>query len=81
MTKIDLTHLAVNVALGKVELFLAFILILFLQSVHVIEENIPIRPLIARKPTVIRWSAYSTLILGIVFLGVFKHTPFIYFQF
>lgn len=40
-----------------------------------------IRSFLSSKPKIVRWAIYYTLILVIIFYGVFTKTKFIYFQF
>jgi hypothetical protein len=37
--------------------------------------------MLADRPLALRWAVYYSLLLGIIFWGVFEHTQFIYFQF
>ena len=57
-------------------------LILFLISVHYYQEKIgSLTRMINSKPAIIRWSVYYTVIIALIFFGVYKDRQFIYFQF
>ena len=65
----------------KTDLVLSFFSIAFMEFVHKIQSHGSIRHMLRRKKVYVRWGVYYALILSIVFFGVFKYTPFIYFQF
>jgi alginate O-acetyltransferase complex protein AlgI len=67
--------------LGKKDLVLSVLLILFLEAVHFIQTKKSLSGIFANQPVYIRWAAYYGVILGILFLGVFENRQFIYFQF
>jgi alginate O-acetyltransferase complex protein AlgI len=67
--------------LGTRDLILSAVLILFLETVHFLDNRKPIAELIRKKPFYIRWAGYYGLVLAILFLGVFENRQFIYFQF
>lgn len=56
----------------------AIILLEVLQYVH---TRVSLAELFARMATPLRWSAYASVVLGIVMFGVYRKTQFIYFQF
>lgn len=66
--------------LGKSRFVLAALLIIFMETVQVVQEHIRIRPFMANKPLFLRWLAYAFIIIGILYFGVFNNN-FIYFQF
>ena len=73
--------LRINIELGWGEILIALASILFLEAVQIYQyltnQELPFQ----NNRTSIRWAFYYTLVLGIVFYGVFNHTEFIYFQF
>ena len=64
-----------------VGLVTAFLLIGFMEFIHLIQEHKSIRTFLDDKPIVLRWTIYLTIMLLIVLFGVFDSTQFIYFQF
>lgn len=65
----------------KMELFIAFLLLAFVEFVHRAQKSRSVPEFINAQRSVVRWSAYFVLFYGIIFLGVFKKIQFIYFQF
>jgi D-alanyl-lipoteichoic acid acyltransferase DltB (MBOAT superfamily) len=63
------------------ELFYCLGIIVFMEFVHVIQSHAGIRQFLSDKSLLLRWSIYITIILLLVFFGVFTETAFIYFQF
>lgn len=63
------------------EFYIMVLCIVFMEFVHVIQRHQSIRHMLSEKPIWLRWSLYYVLIFGIVFLGAFSSTQFIYFQF
>jgi len=70
----DLVYGAFNVALGLM------LIIGLLAAERFTRENVPLDVLTRRSP-VVRLCFYSVFVLFILFLGVFKNSEFIYFQF
>jgi hypothetical protein len=60
---------------------IAVALIIVLCVADLAQRKQSIRQILSSKPALIRWSAYITLILSIIFLGNFGSQDFIYFQF
>jgi alginate O-acetyltransferase complex protein AlgI len=52
-----------------------------LETVEIVHPRVSLTGFIARRPLVLRWSAYTALILGVVLFGVHRESQFIYFQF
>ena len=69
------------IGLNTNEIILSIGLILFLETVHYIQTKINISEIFVRKPVYFRWAVYYSLILAILFLGVYENRQFIYFQF
>ncbi len=65
----------------KTKIGYAVFLIAFLELVHYMERNNNILSLVNNKPRLVRWFIYYTILLMIIFLGVFQQRTFIYFQF
>lgn len=65
----------------KLDLLVSIFLIFFLEVIHIIQSKINIKNTLAVKPIYIRWLAYYSIVLVIIFLGVFEKREFIYFQF
>ena len=65
----------------KVKIGYAIFFIAFLELVHYLERNNNILSLVNNKPRLVRWSIYYTILLLIIFMGVFQQRTFIYFQF
>lgn len=55
--------------------------ILILELVHFLQEKGSVRAMLAEKPLWITWGASYGAIFAILLFGVFRKTPFIYFQF
>jgi hypothetical protein len=62
-------------------LWLSFALIVVLLVAESKAEPEGLRRLLVSRPWWVRWPAYYALVYGILFLGVFQKTQFIYFQF
>jgi alginate O-acetyltransferase complex protein AlgI len=70
-----------NLGLGKKDLILSVLLIIFLEIVHYVQSKKSITLMIKQKPTYVRWAVYYGIVLAIIFFGVFENRQFIYFQF
>lgn len=64
-----------------INLWLSFGLIVVLLVAESQAEPGRLRSLLVGNPWWVRWPAYYALVYGILFLGVFQKTQFIYFQF
>ncbi|MGH1362028.1 MAG: MBOAT family O-acyltransferase [Calditrichia bacterium] len=71
----------INIALGWGELLLAFAAIGFMEAVHITQATGKLEQLFTPARRSLRWAVYYTLILSILFFGVFNRSEFIYFQF
>lgn len=68
--------------LSRVEIIIGLLSILFLYTVHIIDEYYDIKISFDKKPLVFRWSCYLGIILCIICFGAFGGAEqFIYFQF
>jgi alginate O-acetyltransferase complex protein AlgI len=62
-------------------LILSALLIVFLETVHYLQNKININDFLKRRPRYARWSIYYALIFCIIYLGTYENRQFIYFQF
>jgi D-alanyl-lipoteichoic acid acyltransferase DltB (MBOAT superfamily) len=84
-----LTHLASDWDFSRIgtEQFLlrqmpvALAAIMVLEVAQLLHSRVSLARQFARLATPLRWSAYSTAVLGVVMFGVYRNTQFIYFQF
>ena len=67
--------------LSKMNFILSVFLILFLETVHYIQNKWSISEIFIKKSIYFRWFVYIIFIWSIIFLGVFENRQFIYFQF
>ena len=77
----NLDFLKDNLVFGKTSLIMIFFLILFMESVHYIQEKRGVRNFWSRIPPYLRMIIYIIFILIILLFGIFGNTQFIYFQF
>jgi D-alanyl-lipoteichoic acid acyltransferase DltB (MBOAT superfamily) len=70
-----------KLSLGWYELMIAFFTIFFMEFIHLIQRHRHMRTFLDSKPAWMRYAVYYLLIFGILVLGQFKETEFIYFQF
>lgn len=77
----EFTKLIGHVPVYTFDIVLSFLLIFFMESVHLIQRKYDLSSLVMRKPMAIRWSIYYILLFMIIFLGVYENRQFIYFQF
>jgi D-alanyl-lipoteichoic acid acyltransferase DltB (MBOAT superfamily) len=67
---------------GRPSLFILCILLLIvLESVHLLQRRVDWRTILKLKPIWFRWAVYYSLVISIMFLGSLNAEPFIYFQF
>jgi alginate O-acetyltransferase complex protein AlgI len=77
-SKLDI-HLGLGVP--PKELLVAVLMIVFMESIHWWQKNGSIRDRIRKMPLLNRWALYYSIVLLILFFGVFDQSSFIYFQF
>lgn len=70
-----------NIGVDRASLAFCFLAIIFLQLIHWLQSRYDLFSLFRTSPGYIRWPAYGLLVLGILSLGIFDHSQFIYFQF
>ncbi len=63
------------------EVWLAVALVIFLECVHAVQAQGPIRPRLRAQPLPVRWLVYSAGLWAIFLFGVLKQQEFIYFVF
>lgn len=61
--------------------FLCILSIIILETVHMFQRHENMREMFNSKPAYVRIPVISSMILGIVFFGIFSSNQFIYFQF
>lgn len=74
-------NIASQLGMKKLELLVSFLVILFMETVHLIQRHSLMRQFLSRKPIYVRWSIYYVVILTILIFGSFNLQEFIYFQF
>ncbi|MDD5673963.1 MAG: MBOAT family protein [Chitinivibrionales bacterium] len=67
--------------LSASDFIISVLLIVFMELVHTLRDKFSLSDYFRAKPLIIRWAIYYSAIFGIIFLGVVKSRPFIYFQF
>jgi len=55
--------------------------ILFMETIHILQNKYSMRQLISIQPLWVRWSLYFSWIAIIIIFGEFQERTFIYFQF
>ncbi len=70
-----------GLGLNRYQLIIAFISILFMETIHLIQRHGGMRHMLSKKPYWFRMLIYYLLILLIMFFGIFQKSQFIYFQF
>jgi D-alanyl-lipoteichoic acid acyltransferase DltB (MBOAT superfamily) len=70
-----------NLGLTMNDFIFSIVLIIFLETVHYFQHKINLSEYFINRPVYVRWGAYYTLIIAILFWGVFEDRQFIYFQF
>lgn len=76
-------HKQTGLVLGlpKTQIIIGIIAILVMEMIHLLQRKHSLTEWINRQPEYLRWSIYYSLILVIIFFGVFENRQFIYFQF
>lgn len=67
--------------LSNKDIYWTVLFIGLLEFYHYLKDRINITEFFKQKPVIIRWALYYSIILLIVFYGVFENRQFIYFQF
>jgi len=70
-----------KMGLSPYELVVAVASILLMEGMHALQRHRGIRHMLAERPLCLRWAVYYSLLMGILFWGVFENRQFIYFQF
>ena len=70
-----------GMGLDKMGLEVAALSIFLMEAMHLLERRKPIISRIKGQPMILRWGIYYSVILYIIFMGVFNSQEFIYFQF
>jgi len=66
---------------GRYHMALALLSIFLLEVTHLLQRRGDLIPVLAQRPTGVRWAVYYALMFGIIFFGVLEANQFIYFQF
>ncbi len=74
-------HIIEYIGISKDELILCFATILLLECVHILQSRVNIVAYFKAKSIYFRWAVYLSLLVAIIFFGVFENRQFIYFQF
>jgi D-alanyl-lipoteichoic acid acyltransferase DltB (MBOAT superfamily) len=80
----DFSYIKTSIASGgltKKDFFIAVASIFAMEAVHLIQRHGSIRHMLSKKPLLVRWIIYYSIILSIFIFGVFGTNDFIYFQF
>ncbi|HOJ12767.1 MAG TPA: MBOAT family protein, partial [Clostridiales bacterium] len=70
-----------NMALTKFQLIISVAGIIIIELVHLFQRKGSVFDRISEKPALIRWAAYSILIITTFWLAFSENKQFIYFQF
>ncbi len=70
-----------NLGISIKDLYISGLLIVLLETVHLVQRKVNLPEEFARKPVYVRWAVYYSVIATIFLLGVFEDRQFIYFQF
>jgi D-alanyl-lipoteichoic acid acyltransferase DltB (MBOAT superfamily) len=70
-----------NLPVDMTVLLQSFGLIAFLELAHIIQAKYRLTETFSQRPALMRWGLYYAGIISILWLGVFEHRTFIYFQF
>ena len=73
------SSLNLPVSAGKLLLAVGFIALL--EAIHFMERKRSFTIYLQQQPRPVRWAVYYVFVFLIVYLGVFEHREFIYFQF
>lgn len=69
------------IGMSNNDIWLSIALIMFLETVHYLQNRYNIYKLLLSQSGYIRWVVYYIFVIAILFLGVFENHQFIYFQF
>jgi D-alanyl-lipoteichoic acid acyltransferase DltB (MBOAT superfamily) len=70
-----------NLFTFRADMYISIILIVLLMAIEWIEEKYQIFLALKVSPVYVRWTVYTTAIVSMIVLGVWKSADFIYFQF
>ena len=76
-----LSESVLSLGLPRDEFLLALAMIAILQCGDLLQSRGDVRRMLAQRPLLLRWTAYSGLLWIIFLFGVFRHREFIYFTF
>lgn len=78
---VRINNLNINILDNAFELWLSFLLIFIVQTIHYFKGNSRVYELVLHRPKVWRWSIYLAFIFIFVLFGINRQDTFIYFQF
>ena len=70
-----------QLGLSKPQMLIGISGIILMEVIHLMQNRYHLSEWISSRPVYIRWSIYYTVILSIIFFGVYENRQFIYFQF
>ncbi len=70
-----------HLGLSKPQMLIGFGAIIVMEIIHLLQNRYRLSEWISESPVYVRWSIYYSVILSIIFLGVYENRQFIYFQF
>jgi alginate O-acetyltransferase complex protein AlgI len=70
-----------HIGLSKSQMLIGIAAVIVMEVVHLMQNKYNLSEWISTRPAYVRWSIYYTVILTIIFFGVYENRQFIYFQF
>lgn len=70
-----------DLGLPSSDIILCFVLIFVMEMIHFSIRKFSFNERFIQFPSYLRWTMYFTILLSIIFLGVYEERQFIYFQF
>jgi alginate O-acetyltransferase complex protein AlgI len=70
-----------HLGLSKSQMLIGIAAVIVMELVHLMQNKYQLSEWINARPVYVRWSIYYTVILTIIFFGVYENRQFIYFQF
>jgi D-alanyl-lipoteichoic acid acyltransferase DltB (MBOAT superfamily) len=77
----QVTVIKLCMGLSQAEFIIAVLSIIFMESVHFMQERVRIRQFFSERSIFFRYPVYIIILAVILLFGVFEETDFIYFQF
>lgn len=73
--------LKLNLGVSKTQIAIGIGAIILMEIIHVLQGKYNMKEWLDSRPVFLRWSIYYSVIIMIIFLGVYENRQFIYFQF